>query len=91
MGLGAKVADKQDECQVADLEAAGDDAHICTLEVEASLQSGQNTYLPERDVILQQQPFRTANDIIAKYMGSYTGFHVCVFFNIYCCSSLSAV
>lgn len=47
VGLGAKVADKQDEGQVADFEAAGDDAHICTLEVEASLQSGQDTYLRE--------------------------------------------
>lgn len=45
VGLGTEVADEQDEGQVADLEAAGDDAHISTLEVEASLQSGQNTHL----------------------------------------------
>lgn len=49
MGLGAKVTDKQDEGQVADLKAASNDAHIGTLEVEASLQSGQNTYLMERE------------------------------------------
>lgn len=48
VGLGAKVADKQDEGQVADFKAAGNDAHIGTLEVEASLQSGQNTYLAEK-------------------------------------------
>lgn len=48
VGLGAKVADEQDEGQVADLKAAGDDAHVSTLEVEASLQSGQNTYLSKK-------------------------------------------
>lgn len=48
VGLGAKVADEQDEGQVADFKAAGNDAHIGTLEVEASLQSGQNTYLAKR-------------------------------------------
>lgn len=48
VGLGTKVADEQDEGQVADLKAAGDDAHISTLEVEASLQSGQNTYLSNK-------------------------------------------
>lgn len=49
VGLGAKVADKQDKGQVADFKAAGNDTHICTLEVEASFQSGQNTYLAERE------------------------------------------
>lgn len=48
VGLGTEVADEQDEGQVADLKAAGDDAHISTLEVEASLQSGQNTYLSNK-------------------------------------------
>lgn len=45
VGLGTEVADEQDEGQVADLKAAGDDAHVSALEVEASLQSGQNTDL----------------------------------------------
>lgn len=49
VSLGAKVADKEDEGQVADFKAAGNDTHICTLEVEASLQSGQNTYLAEKE------------------------------------------
>lgn len=48
VGLGSEVADEEDEGQVADLKAAGDDAHICTLEVEASLQGGQNTYLSNK-------------------------------------------
>lgn len=55
MGLGAKVADKQDEGQVANFEAAGNDAHIGTLEVETSLQSGQNTYLTERERIREKE------------------------------------
>lgn len=48
VGLGTEVADEQDEGQVADLKAAGDDAHISTLEVEASLQGGENTYLSSK-------------------------------------------
>lgn len=48
VGLGAKVADKQDESQVANFETAGNDANIGTLEVEASLQGGQNAHLAER-------------------------------------------
>lgn len=62
MGLGAKVADKQDEGQVADFEAAGNDAHIGTLEVEASLQSGENTYLAERKQVLQSG-FTTSSNL----------------------------
>lgn len=48
VGLGAKVADKQDEGQVANFKTAGNDANIGTLEVEASLQGGQNAHLAER-------------------------------------------
>lgn len=59
VGLGTKVADEQDEGQVADFKAAGDDAHVGTLEVEASLESGQNTYLTNRqrasDIIVNPQ------------------------------------
>lgn len=49
VGLGTKVTDKQDEGQVADFKAAGDDAHIGALEVETSLQSGENTHLEKRN------------------------------------------
>lgn len=49
VGLGAEVADKQDEGQVADFKTAGNDTDIGTLQVEASLQSGQNTYLTETE------------------------------------------
>lgn len=66
MSLGAEVADKEDEGQVADFEAAGDDAHICTLEVEASLQSGQNTYLAEQERQQVLQP--AASDITATHL-----------------------
>lgn len=62
MGLGAKVADEQDEGQVADFEAAGNDAHIGTLEVEASLQSGKNTNLAERKQVLQSG-FTTSSNL----------------------------
>lgn len=48
VGLGTKVADEQDEGQVADLKAARDDAHISTLEVEASLQGGQDAHLSNK-------------------------------------------
>lgn len=47
VGLGAKVADEQDEGQVANFKAAGNDANIGTLEVEASLQGGQDAHLAE--------------------------------------------
>lgn len=50
VGLGAKVADKQDQGQVADFKAAGDDAHIGTLEVKTSLESRQNTYLAGKQI-----------------------------------------
>lgn len=49
MGFGAKVADKQNEGQVADFKAAGDDAHVGTLEVKTSLQSGEDTDLTVQD------------------------------------------
>lgn len=62
VGLGAKVADEQDEGQVADFEAAGNDAHIGTLEVEASLQSGKNTNLAERKQVLQSG-FTTSSNL----------------------------
>lgn len=37
---GSEVAHKEDEGQVADLEAAGNDAHVSTLQVESPLQGG---------------------------------------------------
>lgn len=37
---GPEVADEEDEGQVADLEAAGNDAHVGALQVEPPLQGG---------------------------------------------------
>ena len=45
MCFGPKVTDKQDQCQVADLEAAGDHPHVSALQVEPPLQGGQHAHL----------------------------------------------
>lgn len=45
MGARAKVADEQDEYQVADLKATGDHAHVSTLQVEPTLKRGKHTHL----------------------------------------------
>lgn len=40
MSSGSEVAHEEDEGQVANLEAAGNDTHISTLKVESPLQGG---------------------------------------------------
>lgn len=49
----AEVAHEQNEGQVPDLEAAGDDAHVGALQVEPPLQGGQHAHLQVRKETLR--------------------------------------